>query len=586
MPDTATEQEYDVVVVGSGAAGLSAALTAGALGLRTLIVESSPKWGGTAGMSGGGLWSPANPLMLEAGIDDSFDEAMTYLEHTIYEDSGPASSTERRRAYLEAGPPMIKLFTDQGFRWEHKNRYPDYHTELPGSTIGRVVQAEAFNAKELGPWNATMRTLEALPPIPIFVTDMRDLVIVGRTVRSLLTAGKVGARTAKALASGKQLVTMGPALVGRLMQIILRQGTPVWLNAPLKEVIVDDGRVRGAVIDRNGREIRVRARRGVVLAGGGFSRNAEFRRKHQSVGDEYSVASPEDKGSALIAGIDAGAATANMQNSWWCPTLTMPDGTRMLCVWERSLPGSIIVDKTAQRFVNESASYVDVGRAMIEREETPGTSWLIFDQRHRNHYLFATAPPRLTPRSWLNDDFLIKRKTLDELAAACKLNPADLRRTVHRFNRFAALGRDEDFGRGDTEYDNYYGDPRMKRNPNLAPIDQGPFYAVPVQPGDIGTMGGLLTDEHARVIDTGGQVIDGLYAAGNTTASVMGHRYPGPGSTIGPAMVFGYLASRHLAERTPEGTPEAIQAADGAAHPKPAETGVPGPKPAASKGGR
>lgn len=299
----------------------------------------------------------------------------------------------------------------------------------------------------------------------------------------------------------------------------------------------------------------MRARDGVLLAGGGFARADEFRRRYQAVGADWTAAIPEDTGEVIQIGLAAGGVLANMSGAWWIPVMLPPNGRRDFVVWERSHPGAIIVDQSGRRYCNESASYSDVGQKMQSRDrDTPAVpSWLVIDGRHRRRYMFAGMPGGYTPREWLDTGYLTKADTLDELARRCDIPVDNLAATVERFNGFARTGRDLDFGRGDTVYDNYFGDPLVKPNPNLAPLEHPPYYAVKLYPGDVGTAGGLLTDEHARVLRDGGDVIEGLYAAGNTTASVMGTRYPGPGITLGAAATFGYLAMHHATRSVPGG---------------------------------
>ena len=292
----------------------------------------------------------------------------------------------------------------------------------------------------------------------------------------------------------------------------------------------------------------MRARRGVVLAAGGFARNRELRTRHQPVTGEWSSTAGGDTGDAIEAGAALGAATALMDDAWWGLMFLTGQGRPLTCLWERSLPGAIVVDRHGRRFVNESTSYVDVGHAVLERDAVP--CYLIMDARHRNRYVLRNMLPRRTPKAAYGDDgFLVRASTLNELAAKLGVDPVGLRYTVDRFNGFAATGVDEDFGRGTSRYDHYYSDPRVKPNPNLGPIEQAPFWGAKLYPGDLGTKGGLLTDERARVVREDGSPIPGLYAAGNTTATVMGRTYPGPGGTLGPAIVFGHLASRDIAER-------------------------------------
>jgi len=291
----------------------------------------------------------------------------------------------------------------------------------------------------------------------------------------------------------------------------------------------------------------------VLLAAGGFAKNKEMREKYGSPGSiEWTFVPPGDTGDAIRAGMSFGAATALMDDAWWFPALIDPaTGNPIFLLLERSLPHSIIVDSSGARFMNESESYVDAVRHQFERNTKVPTipAWLIIDARHRSRYPFGTFTSGFTPKSAFESGFVTKAETLDELATKIGVDPAGLSVTVRRFNDMARKGVDEDFGRGRSAYDRFFGDPRCKPNPNLGTLEKPPFFASRVWPGDIGTRGGLLTDENARVLREDGSPIPRLYATGNTTASVMGRTYPGAGSTLGTAMTFGYVAMNHLAKK-------------------------------------
>jgi 3-oxosteroid 1-dehydrogenase len=542
------EATYDVVVVGSGAAGLTAAATAAASGLRTLVVEKSRFWGGTTAFSGGGVWIPSNPVMVAAGDADSPDAASAYLDDVVG-DTGPESTPARRKAFLDAGPDLVAFLSQHGFRWTRAEDYPDYYPERPGGRVGRSIEGQVIDGRELGPLLPTLRRPPGASPLPVQTRDLDKLNLALRTPRGFTRGAVVTARIVAGRLSRRVPLAAGLSLVAQLAIIGHDHGMEVWLHRPLRDLVVEDGRVVGVVVTDGDRGIRVQATHGVVLAAGGFARNPEYRRRHQAVGDDWTAASRGDDGDAIRLGSEIGAATSLMDEAWWSPTFVFPEGARTLSVWERSMPGAIIVDQSAQRFVNESASYLDVGRAILERDRTvPAVpSWLLIDARHRRRYLLGTLPPAYTPRRLIESGFLIRAASLLDLAVQTGLDGRTLGGTVERFNRFAATGIDEDFGRGESAYDRYYGDPRVRPNPNLGPLERAPFYAVRLYPGDLGTKGGLVTDESGRVLRPDGSPIVGLYAAGNTTASVMGRTYPGPGGTIGPAMVFAYLAARDLA---------------------------------------
>ena len=544
------EHDADVVIVGSGAAGLVAGLVVAERGLRCLVLEKSELVGGSSGLSGGGLWIPANPLMRAAGVPDAVEDARRYLEAVIG-DAGPASSPARREAFLRTGPALVAFLRGLGLRLVRSAGYPDYHPDQPGASIlGRCVEARIFDGRRLGPWLAKLRIRPGAVALPFYNREIPHLGLAGRTVQGFWTA--VNVRWVRRF--GRRLLrqaplTGGASLVGQLLQLNLRRGTEVWLQCPVLELIMRDGRVVGVTVERQGRRLRIGAARGVLLAAGGFARNEQMRQQYHPhpISATWSMAAPTDTGDGIRAGMAIGAATALMDDAWWGPALLLPGGIAVFTLRERSLPGSIIVDHNGQRFMNESASYVDCGHRIYQRNQTVTAipAWLIIDDKHRRRYPFVMLRPARTPDTIIESGFLKRANSLPELAGQIGVDPDGLAATVRRFNRFAAAGRDEDFHRGDTAYDRFYGDPRVNPNPNLGTIDTPPYYASAIYPGDLGTKGGLLTDEHARVLRDDTTPIPGLYAAGNTTASVMGRTYPGPGCTLAAATVFAYLAAQH-----------------------------------------
>ena len=556
----------DVLVVGTGAAALTAAITAADDGLDVLVVESTKLWGGTTSISGGGLWMPNNPLMKQAGVSDSEEKALTYMEEVI-DDVGPASSRERKLAFLRTVPEVVAFLGGLGVQWMRSKDYPDYYPDRPGGMVGRSLEVKAFDTKLLGPWFRQSRPAASGIPAPLATDDVWELSRAWSTPSGFIRGARFVFRTLGGLLRGKRLYGLGGALASSLMYIVRNQQTPVWLSAPLVDLVQDDdGAVLGAVVRRDGRDVRIRARRGVVLGAGGFARNAEWREKYQGLEREYSSAPEGDLGQAIDIVAARGGALALMDDAWWGPTTVGPKGAVTFTLAERSMPFSLVVDAAGNRFLNESESYVDFGHHMLENnKKVPGTpAWLVFDSRHAHRYLFnALLQGR---KDWKKQGLLLQDDTLGGLAAKMGVPPAALQATVERFNGFTKTGIDEDFHRGDTVYDTYYSDPRVKPNPNLGPLEKGPFSAVRLYPGDLGTKGGLVTDADARVLREDGSVIPGLYAAGNTTASVMGRTYPGAGATIAPAVVFGYRAARHAAAQAPspavtEQAPEAGTAA-------------------------
>src|SRR5215475_5027032 len=520
--------EVDVVVAGSGAAGMTAALTAAHLGLSALVIEKAGSFGGSTARSGGGIWAPGNPVLRAAGVADTPEQARAYLAYVAEE--VPAA---RREALLEYGPEMLGLVlakTPVRFAWVPG--YADYYPEAPGGlAAGRSIEPVPLDGRrvlgaELG------RLARPYLPSPVAITQAEyRWLSLGRHPRGVRAAVRVAGRAARA----------------RLRGGLVASGVPVRLDTPLTGLVVDGGRVAGVRAMRDGEPLQIRARRGVLIATGGFERDEQMRRRYQRgpIGTEWTTGAAGNTGDGIRAGLDLGAATGLMDDAWWGPSIALPGGP-YFCLAERSLPGCLLVNGAGQRFVNESAPYVDAVHAMYEADtpENPHIpAWLIFDQRYRDRYVFAGLPPhRPLPRRWYAAGSVVRADDLAGLAQAAGVDADGLVKTVARFNEFAAAGRDADFGRGDSAYDRYYGDPR-RANPNLAPLARPPFYAVKIVPGDLGTKGGLRTDEHARVLRDDGTVIEGLFAAGNTSALVMGRSYAGPGATIGPAMTFGYLAA-------------------------------------------
>jgi 3-oxosteroid 1-dehydrogenase len=348
---------------------------------------------------------------------------------------------------------------------------------------------------------------------------------------------------------GRDLVGMGGAVQARLMEIALREGVPIFLSTPVTEYLTRDGAVVGVRVKQDGKLVDVACGSGVLLDCGGFSHNAELRQKYlpQPTSSEWTFSNPGDTGEMLKMTMDLGAAVDAMDQSWWNSISVYPNGTKGGHPLDLAKPHCIMVDQSGERYVNEATSYVTVGNAMYARHKVvPAVpSWFVSDQRHRMRYRWGGLPPGRPLEEWVKGGYIIVADTLDELAKRCSLDPAKLAATVQRFNQFAKAGVDKDFGRGGSAYNRFFGDPSNHPNPSLGTIEEGPFYAVKMYPGDVGTAGGLVTDEHARVLRTDGTSIPGLYATGNVTASVVGRSYPGAGASIGASLVFGYIAAKH-----------------------------------------
>jgi 3-oxosteroid 1-dehydrogenase len=549
---SASQAEFDVVVVGSGAAGMTAALTAAHHGLRVVVIEKTGRFGGSTARSGGGLWLPGNEVLRRAGVRDTPEQARIYLAFV----AGGEVTAERQRALLEHGPAMlafVRASTPVDFAWVPG--YADYYPEAPGGLAqGRSIEPVPLNGRVLGTELAHLNPAYAPAPNGITITqaDYRWLSLGPRHPRAILASAKILGRAARTRLLRQPMLGLGQALAAGLRAGLLAKQVPVWLDTPMTGLQVADGRVSGVEVTQDGRAALIQASRGVVLAAGGFERNEQMRRRYQRqpIGTQWTTGAAGNTGDAITAGEAAGAALDLMDDAWWGPAIPLSGGP-YFCLAERSLPGCLLVNGAGLRFVNESAPYVDAVHAMYEGHcaDNPHIpSWLITDQRYRNSYVFAGLPPRKPlPRRWYRAGAVHRAPTVAELAGQVDVDPAALAKTVARFNEFAQTGKDEEFHRGDSAYDRYYGDPRRRPNPCLAPLDTPPFYAIKIVPGDLGTKGGLRTDERARVLRADGTAIAGLYAAGNTSAAVMGHSYAGAGATIGPAMTFGYLAALDLA---------------------------------------
>jgi len=541
---------FDVVVAGSGAAGMTAALTAADLGLSVVVIEKAGAFGGSTARSGGGIWAPGNTVLRDAGVTDTPGQARVYLAHVAGADV-PAS---RQEAFLEHGPGMLDLVLGKTpLRLAWVPGYADYYPEAPGGLAGgRSVEPVPFDSRKLGAELGHLARPYLPSPVAITQAEYRWLSLGPRHPRAVIAGARVAVRAARGRVRGRRVLSLGQALAAGLRAGLLASGVPLWLGVAMTGLEVQDGRVTGVHATRDGESVLIRARRGVLIATGGFERNEEMRRRYQRepAGPQWTTGAPGNTGDGIRAGLEAGAAVGLMDDAWWGPSIPLPGGP-YFCLAERSLPGCLLVNGAGQRFVNESAPYVDAVHAMYDGDtpENPHIpAWLVFDQRYRDRYLFAGRPPgRALPRRWYAAGAVVRADDLAGLAREMGVDAAGLVKTVTRFSEFAAAGRDEEFGRGDSAYDRYYGDPRCRPNPNLAPLARPPFYAVKIVPGDLGTKGGLRTDEHARVLREDGTVIEGLYAAGNASASVMGHSYAGAGATIGPAMTFGYIAARTMA---------------------------------------
>lgn len=551
---TAWDTTVDFVIAGSGGGGLVAALAGHDAGLDVVVLEKQALVGGSTCMSGGIFWIPDNPLMRAEGIPDSYEDALAHFEEVVG-DVGPCSSPERRQAFLTAGPEMTAFLQDLGLRLLTCPGYSDYYSNRKGGhDVGRGLEPVPWNGKQLGPWLAKLQPgLAQSLGMAVKTNEARYLSNYNRSLRAFATAARVAIRTVAAKATGRALLTNGASLVGQLLKLALDRGIAVWTEAPLDDLVVEDGRVVGVRTVRDGRPVAVRARRGVLIAAGGFAHNREMRQTYggdQPNEGKWTMSNPGDTGEAITTAMGLGAQTALMDEAWWLPSPRTGRFGQSTLDQARQRPRTIYVDADGRRFCNESNSYMEVGKAMYERHRTSRAvpCWLIFDDRYRKRYAHVRSHPGYFPKQMFESGRLKKAATLRELAEQCHIDPDGLQETVDEFNRHAREGRDPEFGRGESAYNRSLGDPNRRiPNPAVGPIDEAPFYACEVLPGDIGTCGGLLTDADGRVLGPGDAPIEGLYATGNSTATVMGRHYLGPGASIANSMVFGYLAARHAA---------------------------------------
>ncbi|MEW2622499.1 FAD-binding protein [Streptomyces sp. NPDC048106] len=554
-----TDETFDLVIAGSGGGGLVAALAAADAGLRAVVLEKQQYVGGSTAMSGGVIWMPDNPLMRAEGVPDSFDDGMTYLQSVIG-DPDDASSLERRRAFLTAGPHMITLMQKQGVELVRCDGYSDYYDNVEGgSARGRSVEGVPWDLKQLGPWRERIHPgMARAIGLAVKTNEVRRISLFLRSPGYFASTARVVLRTRLSRLRGQDLVTNGMSLTGQLTKVLLDQGVPIRLNTPVRELLVEDGRVTGVRVESDGVSRTIRARHGVLLAAGGFERDGEMRMKYsantQPNDGTHSRGNAGNTGEVLRAALALNAKSDYLDEAVWylAPRSEMAGSTLSLA---RQMPHTILVNNHGERFVNESNSYVEVGKAMYANDAAP--CWLVFDDAYRRSVPWLSGMPKLChmtsaipgriPKEWVDKGWILMAPTVEELARRIELDPARLRATVDRFNAGAAEGRDPDFGRGASSYNQTLGDPGHKPNRALGTIERAPFFATRIYPGDVGTMGGVVCDEHAQVLDADDTPIPGLYATGNMVATVMGRTYPGAGASIAHTMVFGYVAARHIA---------------------------------------
>jgi 3-oxosteroid 1-dehydrogenase len=559
------DHSVDVLVVGSGNGGLTTALCCYEMDTEdVLVIDKSELFGGTSSISGGGVWIPNNRYAQASTDMDSPEAARAYLMGCLPLDKVPA---EKIDAYLENGPRMIDFLHDRTrVRYVNLEHYPDYYQECEGAMPGhRSMEPETINADALGPEYRQLRRSHHMMHLfnRIGFTQVEAALLMSQLpgwfkLASSLVANffldipwrLFGDRYARRL-------TTGCAGVARLRVSMQDRDMPLWLETSMQSLITEEGRVVGAVIKRGGKELRVQARKAVVLAAGGFEHNQEMREQYlpKPTNHLWSGGSRDNTGDAIREGIRLGAKLEQMEGAWWCNTISAPgEPAPRMSIIEKSFPGSIVVNPAGERFANESQNYMAYQLDTFEKhsDDYPCVpSWQIFDAHFRATYMVGPLynskfrPDWALPASYEAEGFFARADSIAELAAKIDVDAAGLEQTIEKFNGYAATGKDLDLQRGDSLYDRYYGDPRVEPNPVLGPLKQAPFYAMKVDPGDFGTQGGMVTTVNGEVVHEGGGTIAGLYAIGNCSAAVL-PTYPGPGSTLGPAMTFGYQAAKHI----------------------------------------
>ena len=537
-------ERCDVVVLGTGAAGLTAAIAAHDGGATVRVFEKAALVGGTTAWSGGQVWIPNNPHLAEVGVADSREKALTYIMSL----SRGLLEPRLVEAFVDAGAEMVDhLEAKTPVRFYAVAGMPDYHPEFPGGSPGggRTLECPIFPFDELGDWAARVT------PSPYFA-DKRITMSetpLGQAVPKPPAAEELARR------SERDERGCGQALTGRLLRGCLDRGIEPETSCTARRLLMDGGSVVGVVVETPAGEIEVRADRGVILATGGFEWNDDLCRSFLRGPMTHPVSMETNTGDGLLMAMRAGAMITNMREAWWIPVGVVPTDSnpmgRILVNGQRTLPHSIMVNRRGRRFTNEAANYNAFGASFhvedvskFEYANLP--CWLVFDQTYVDSYGFRVAAGgsgKTVP------DWVPRGETPAELAAKLGIDAAELQHTIERWNQLCAEGHDPDFGRGDSAFDCWWGDPYRKgrRDATLGPLERGPFYAFEIHSGALGTKGGPRVDPDARVLDLDGDPIAGLYAAGNVMGSPFGMTYGGPGGTIGPAMVFGFLAGRHAA---------------------------------------
>jgi 3-oxosteroid 1-dehydrogenase len=548
-------ETFDFVVIGSGAGSMCAALVLRAAGKSVLIIEKTALVGGTTAISGGVMWIPNNRFMKSAGVADSVEDAMKYLDAVVGDSAEMRGATrERRRTYIEQATKMIDFLVSQGIKLRRIPSWPDYYNAPGESVPGRTVVSEFFDLNQLGEWKSKLRP--GFLPLPMHLDEAMLMPLVKRTSSAKMVILKLAGRTLADKLTGKKRITAGQALQGQMLRAALKAGVDIRINACVTQLIVESNRVTGVVVKKDGVEQRIGASLGVLINAGGFARNQRMLDKFiPGTSAEWSNVIAEDLGEMIEEGQRIGAAVAQMNERIGMPVTFTPGKPARIVTMGNDVtkPHCITVDQTGVRYMSETGSSVEYCRKMVERnKQVPATpSWMVFDSQYLNTFMLAgSMPGPKKPQAWFDEKFLRQGATLEELATACAMDATKLRASVERFNGFSQRGRDDDFHRGEHIYEQWQGDPLRTpaKSPaqSLGPIDKAPFYALQIFPGDVSTYGGLVTDTQARVLRSDGSIIEGLYATGTSTASVMGSVEPGAGGSVGPSLTWGYIAAKHV----------------------------------------
>ena len=562
MSEAKWDREVDVLVVGTGNGALTAALCNWEMGSRdVLIIEKTDKVGGTSATSGGGIWIPDNHYAKACGADDSAEDAKKYLMGTLFGEDVPEEMID---IYIEQSPKMLKFLAERtDVVYESLEHYPDYYTNYEGARSGhRSLEPKPIDMSELGDdWKNlrwTHHMMRMFSRIHFTQVEAHTIMTQAPGWKSLLTKMILGYVTDigwRFRTSIDRRLCTGSAGIARLYLSVKKRAIPLLFNTRMTSLVEEAGRVTGVIVEQGGQTLRIGTRKGVVLGAGGFEKNQALREQYlpAPTNTQWSAGNPGNEGDALLAGLALGAKTRLMKDAWWTTTLCVPDEpTPRLAIMEKSFPGSCVVNRAGERFANESQNYMAFQKDLFatHSDDSPNApAWHIFDARFRRNFMVgplmtaAMKPDWQIPKSWFETGFVTKAGSIRELAEQVGIDAQGLETTISKMNRYAETGIDEDFHRGESAYDRYYADPNIKPNPCLASIDEGPFYAMRIEAGDFGTLGGLDTDVHGRVKLEAGGVLEGLFAVGNCSAAIL-PTYPGPGATLGPAMTMAYQSAK------------------------------------------